>query len=382
VRAVASASQTPLTVLHLSGSFAFYGAEQVIVSLARHADRSHWHPIIGCLLDPRAPQSQMLQAARALGIETIVFQLRSRCDPAGIQQVRSFLIERRAAVLHCHGYKPDFYGLLAARRLPVARISTAHGWSGETLPVRLYEGMDKWVFLRRYHRIIAVSGPIRAQLARRGHRRENIVVIPNGLDLSRFPLRPARSAGPIPVPPDAEIIGCVGRLSPEKGHSDLLLAAKSVLRERPRATFVLVGEGVQEPALRSQAAALGIADRVVFAGFRSDVAQVLAQADVFVLPSLAEGLPMALLEAMAVGVPVVATAVGDVPKVLRHGDTGLLVPPGEANKLAAAILNTLSHPQEAVSRVQSARALVEREYSASTMAARTEKLYLEALQAL
>lgn len=379
---MASASQTPLTVLHLSGSFAFYGAEQAILALARHADRSHWRPVIGCLLDPRAPESQMLQAARSLGVETVEFQLRSRCDPAGIQQVRSFLIEKRAAVLHCHGYKPDLYGLVAARGLPVARISTAHGWSGETLPVRLYEGLDKWVFLRRYHRIIAVSGPIRAQLARRGHRRDKIVVIPNGLDLSRFPFRQARTAGPLPVPPGTEIIGSVGRLSPEKGHAHLLLAAHRILRERPRAAFVLVGGGVQEPALRSQAAALGIADRVVFAGFRSDVPQVLAQADVFVLPSLAEGLPMALLEAMAVGVPVVATAVGDVPKVVRHGDTGLLLPPGHANELAAAILRVLSQPQEAAGRARAARILVEQEYSASTMAARTQNLYLDALQSL
>jgi glycosyltransferase involved in cell wall biosynthesis len=382
VPVVASRKQTATTVLHLSGSFGFYGSEQVIVNLARYADLSQWRPVVACLLDPRCTQSQMLRSAQALGIETVAFHLRGRYDPEGIRHIRSCLVDRQVGVIHCHGYKSNGYGLLAACGLPVARISTAHGYSTNTLPVRVYEGFDKWVFLRGYHRLIAVSEPIRGHLSRRGHRSEKIVVIPNGLDLSRFPFRLRRSAGPLPVHVEDQVIGSVGRLSPEKGHTYLLAAAARVLRERPRAIFVLVGTGRAEAALRQQAADLGIGDRVLFTGVRSDVPALLAQFDVFILPSLTEGLPMAALEAMAVGVPVIATAVGDVPKVVRQAETGVLVAPGEAAELAAAILSVMSHPEEAAIRARAARALVEREHSARTMAARTEAVYAEVLESL
>lgn len=375
-------SHIPRTVLHLSGALGFFGAEQVIATLARHADRLQWHPVVACLLDPRCEESDMLRAVRSCGIETAEFHLRGRYDPQGIRELHAFLSQRRVSVLHCHGYKSDGYGLLAACGLPIARICTVHGWTSQTLALRVYEAADKWVFLRGYHRLIAVSGPIKRELLRCGYPASKIAVVPNGVDLSRFPLRQVRSDGPLPIPFDREIIGSVGRLSGEKGQAYLLLAAVRILRERPRAILVLVGEGRAESALRAQAAGLGIADRVLFVGLRRDVPQLLPQFDVFVLPSLREGLPMAALEAMAVGVPVVATAVGDVPRLVTAGETGFLVPPADPDALAVAILRTLADPQSSGRRACAARALVERDYSAHAMAARTEAVYLHALRML
>lgn len=324
----------------------------------------------------------MLAAARACGIRTAEFRLRGRFDADGIQQIRDFLQKRQVRVVHCHGYKADAYGWLASRRLPVARIATCHGWTAHTGAVRIYEALDKSVFLRAFHRVIAVSGPIQKGLLRRGHRKNKIVLIPNGLDLSRFPFRQGRASGPLGVPARKEIIVSVGRLSPEKGHVHLLHAAGSVLRERPEALFVLVGAGLEEKVLARLADDLGVADRVLLAGARSDVSEVLAQCDVFVNPSLKEGLPMAVLEAMAVGVPVVATSVGDVPEVVKDGETGLLVPAGDAEALARGILRVLTDPQEAASRAGAARTLVEREYPVQRMAVRTEEVYVEALESL
>jgi glycosyltransferase involved in cell wall biosynthesis len=369
-------------VLHLSGSFGLAGAEQVIVNLARHADTSQWRPVVACLLDPRCEDSPMLRTLRQLGIETAGFHLRSRFDPRGIRLVRDFLKQRQVSVLHCHGYKPDGYGWLAARRLPVARISTLHGWLRTDLNMRIYEALDRWVFLRGFHRVIAVSERLRNEALHAGHGGNRVLLVPNGLDLSRFPLRRGRTAGPLPLDPQDEIIGTVARVCREKGHRHLLLAATHVLRERPRARFVFVGGGAEEPNIRQRAAELGVAHRVLFAGLRSDVPQVLPQFDAFVLPSLTEGLPIALLEAMAVGVPVVATSVGDVPRLVKDGETGLLVPPADSATLADAILRVLADPQRAAERALTARALVERDHSARTMAARTEAVYDQVLDSL
>lgn len=376
------AGDPPRTVLHLSGSLGFGGAEQVIVNLARYADTSHWRPVIGCLLDPRCKESPMLRAAQQLGIETAEFRLRGRFDLGRIRLVRDFLKQRRVSVLHCHGYKPDGYGWLAARGLPVARVCTIHGWWRSTLNMRIYEALDRCIFLRGFHQVIAVSDALRQEALRAGHARRGVLVIPNGLDLARFPLRQERAAGPLPLDPQDEVIGTVARLWPEKGHAYLLSAATQVLRQRPRCRFVFVGDGIEEHDLRHRVARLGIADRVMFAGLRSDIPQVLAQFDLFVLPSLKEGLPIAILEAMAVGIPVVATAVGNVPTVVRHGDTGLLVPPANVDALADAILRALGDPEQTARRVRAARALIESDHSARTMAFRTEAVYAQVLDSL
>lgn len=366
-------------VLHLTGSHAFYGAEQAIANLASHVDASRWEPVVGCLLDQRGPSSRMLDEVRRRGIRTFEVHLRRRVDLRGVRQLRAFLAAEQPAVLHCHGYKADGYGLLAARGLPVVRIATAHGWTRQTRAVSAYEWLDKRAFLPRYHRVIAVSEPIREELLRVGVEPARLVLIPNGVDLSGFPMRERRACGLLPFSPDDEVIGSVGRLSPEKGHAHLLDAMPLILRQRPRARLVLVGGGPEEAALREKAREMGLENKVIFAGVRDDVPALLAHFDVFALPSLTEGLPISVLEAMAVGVPVAATRVGDVPEVVRHKQTGLLAPARDPAALAAAVLELLDQPERARSMARAARALVEQEYSAGAMAARTAAVYEEAL---
>jgi glycosyltransferase involved in cell wall biosynthesis len=163
----------------------------------------------------------------------------------------------------------------------------------------------------------------------------------------------------------------VGRLDPQKGHRHLLVAATEV----PDAVFVLAGEGTERQALEELADRLNVADRVRFLGDRSDVADLLAACDVFVLPSLYEGLPISLLEAMAAERPAIATAIGGVDEVVRDGDSGLLVPPAQPGELAAALRRLLADEQLRARLAAAGHSLVTSEFSAPDMVRRVVELY-------
>jgi glycosyltransferase involved in cell wall biosynthesis len=171
--------------------------------------------------------------------------------------------------------------------------------------------------------------------------------------------------------PAAPLVLTVARLDAQKGIPVLLDAVASV----PDAAFVVAGDGPDRAALEARAVSLGLADRVRFLGHRRDVASLLAAADVLVLPSLYEGLPLSVLEAMIAGVPVIATAVGGTDEVVRDGETGTLVPPGDASALAAAIRRVLGDRERSSRLADAARALVAREHSVEAMVASVSRLY-------
>jgi len=174
---------------------------------------------------------------------------------------------------------------------------------------------------------------------------------------------------------DWPIVLTVARLDKQKGHSYLLEAAALV----PEAMFVLVGEGPERSALEAQASILGLSNRVVFLGYRDDVSDLLASCDVFVLPSLFEGLPLSVLEAMAAGKPVVATDIGGTNEAVKHGETGLLVPSADPESLARAIRTVLFDPVLSQRLGSAGRARVHQEFSAETMVQRIAEIYDELL---
>jgi glycosyltransferase involved in cell wall biosynthesis len=199
---------------------------------------------------------------------------------------------------------------------------------------------------------------------------EKIVVIPNAAAVA------ARAAQPVPRAElarnaTAPIVLTIARLDAQKGISHLLDAAAAV----PDVSFAIAGDGPDRAALEAQTAKLGLADRVRFLGHRRDVPALLAAADLFVLPSLYEGLPLSVLEAMAAGVPVVATAIGGTDEVVRDGETGTLVPPADPLALAAAITRTLADRDQAKRLAAGAREFVAREYSVQSMVGAVSRLY-------
>ena len=243
------------------------------------------------------------------------------------------------SVLICHGYKANAFGLLAARRLGIPVISVSHGWTGESRRVRLFEALDRFL-LRWMDKVVCVSEGQARKVRCAGVRAAGVQVICDAVRVERFVHAESCDREYLerlfPERPRL-IVGAAGRLSPEKGFGHLVEAAVHVLREHSDVGFVLFGDGPLRAELTRQVEAAGLTRRFHLAGFRSDVDRYYPHLDLLVLPSYTEGLPNVVLEAFAAGVPVVATAVGGTPEVVKNGVNGYLVEPRDVGTLARRI---------------------------------------------
>jgi glycosyltransferase involved in cell wall biosynthesis len=320
-----------MRVLHLRASGGVYGAERVISALAGEQARLGIEPHVACL-EPRAGGPFQASLARA-GIAAHALPDRGGVDPAAAAGLVGLVRRVAPDVVHSHGYKTDVLAALLGPALGrPCLVATNHNWTGETRALRVYERLDA-IALRRFDLVVAVSRAVAAELAAAGIRR--LTVIANGIPIAPPPTDPGRLRRELGLAPAAPLVGYVGRLSPEKGVRDLLdaMAASPVAGVH----LALVGEGPLREELARTIRARGLARRVHLVGRREDAADLLAGLDALVLPSHREGTPMVLLEAMAAGVPAVATAVGGVPDVVGNGESGILVPPRDAAALAVAI---------------------------------------------
>lgn len=327
--------RTSIRVLHLISSGGFYGAENVVIELALALKRLNCEVVIGVFQNRHHPNTEIAETARLHGLEVALFECRGRLDFGTVRAIRKFISERELDILHTHGYKANIYGYRAAKSTRAGLVATAHNWPGKSPILRLYAFLDR-VILRWFDNICVVSSSVADALRRLHVPSEKITVVENGIDIGHFSggrpvLREELGLGENPL------VGFVGRLAPEKGLEHLLHAAAGVLNTLPVAKFILAGEGPKRLALEKLARQLGIEKSVIFLGRRSDLASIYASFDVFVLPSLREGMPLAVLEAMAAKRPVVATRVGAIPTMVKDQQTGLLVDAGDITGLQSAI---------------------------------------------
>jgi glycosyltransferase involved in cell wall biosynthesis len=295
----------------------------------------------------------------------------------------------RPHVVHTHTAKAGFVGRIAARLagVPVV-LHTFHGhvFHSYFSPTksRLYILIERFG-ARLSTRIITISPRLREEIANYGvTKSERIEIIPLGFELDLFASQPRatgdfrRSLG---IPMDAKLVGAVGRLVPIKNLQLLLEAAALARQSDPNIRVVLVGDGELREELKAQAAAMGLAEAVVFAGWRRDLANVYADLDAVVISSHNEGTPASLIEAMATGCPVVATRVGGVPDLVVDGETGRLVPPGDREALAAALLALFREPELTARMAELARRRVLERHQAQRLVADIDRLYRELLAA-
>ncbi|HEY4379979.1 MAG TPA: glycosyltransferase family 4 protein [Acidobacteriaceae bacterium] len=366
-----------MKVLHIISSGGMYGAEAVILNLSRTLAESGHSAVIGVFSNTSNPNLQLHEAAVQEGLESHLISCRGQVDRSTIAAIRNLVAQTGADVVHAHGYKADIYTYLALRRSRTPYVSTCHNWLKQNLLVSLYGIADRAV-LRNYARIVAVSVEVKRQLLQAGVREEKIRMVRNGIDL-----RPFSSAAPSlrddSSPGRPLVVGFIGRLSSEKGPDLFLVAAAEVLVEFPGVRFVIVGEGPDRENLERIIEELTIHNQVQMTGRRTDMPAVYASLDIMVSSSRQEGLPMAILEGMASSVPLVATAVGDVPTVVQDGVTGLLVPSENTERLAAGILDLLRDHAKRERFGAAARKLVEDEYSAQRMTADYLRVYTEAI---
>ena len=318
---------------------------------------------------------------RALGVPLYPLPRASRVDGLLFLRMLSLTRRLRPDVVHTHLFKSNFHGRAAARLagapVVVSTLHSADPWAANPLAGRLY-GLTACFA----DRLIAVSETVRAyHLVHTGVPAAKVVTIVNGVALERFDniqgYRERVRAG-MDIPAAAPLLGVIGRLVADKGQADFLRGAARLRAQVPEARFLIVGSGPQKEALRALANDLGLGDVVFFGGFRQDIPAVLAALDVLVIPSLREGLPLTLLEAMAAGTPVVATDAGGMAEVLAKGG-GLVVPPGDVDALVEACLRLLASPELRARMGAAGRAIVARQYSLTRMVERLMTLYRELL---
>lgn len=367
-----------LKVLQLISSGGFYGAENVVLQLSTALKRRHCQVAIGTFLNQRSANTEIAGMGKARGLETELFSCAGRMDLSTVHTLREYLLSRQINILHTHGYKADLYGLLAVRRGSAKQVATAHNWPGKGFALTFYGVVDR-LLLRQVPHVCAVSPNVTARLSKYGIPADRLSLIPNGVDVEQF-------SGGQPVlkcEPEFQgktIIGFVGRLAEEKALPVLIQAAQQILGTRPDVSFAVVGEGPERPMLEALVDQLGLKQKMIFLGQRSDLADLYASFDIFVLPSLVEAMPMAILEAMAAGKAVVASAVGGVPSIVCDQESGLLVKPADVAELVHALTQLLNKPEQAKKFGEHGRELIKKRFSSDAMALSYLDVYAKVLQ--
>lgn len=369
-----------MRVLQLVSSSGFFGAENVILGLSQGLRRFDQDVLVGTFDNSQNPNRELRERAKESGLATRAFRCCGRFDLGTARAIMRCIRDEHVDLVHAHGYKADLYAYIAAWACSKPVVATCHNWVGSSRSMRFYERLDKLV-LRRFASVVPVSSPVREKLQRAGVAPRRIVQINNGIDAERFAPRVPDGGlrASLGISVGDAVVGTVGRLAPLKGLEDLIEAAARVLPRRPHVTFLVVGAGPLLAQLSALARARGLEGRVVFTGVRPDVPELLALLDVFVLPSHAEGQPMALLEAMATARAVVATRVGDVPQILQGGELGALVPPADAEALAAAVLELLGDHERRAALGRQGRLEILKRYTVGRMATQYADLYRSCL---
>jgi glycosyltransferase involved in cell wall biosynthesis len=369
-------------VLHLIDSAGFYGAERVLLELLTELRHSAHPGILGCLVASGSPHPEIARRAKAAKLPVHLFLSQRGIDFKVIHDIRRFAEENDICLVHCHGYKANISCGLMIRRNFFC-VSTAHGWAQDSgLKIWLYNWLDRCA-LKRMDYVVGVSDAVVSRVRHAGVAVAKIRKILNGVRMKPEADSQAsyRLQNRYKLDPDVLLVGSVGRLAPVKGYSYLLTALQEVTHKYPNCRLIIAGDGPSRRQLEMQVANLDLDKFVQFAGFVDDMDEFFQVVDIFVMPSLSEGLPMALLEAMAHGKPCIASNVGGIPEVLNIPDLGLLVPPANPASLAKAILSLANAVETRIVMGEKAKAAIQLRFSTQRMAADYESLYNQVLGA-
>lgn len=353
------------TVLHTESSPGLGGQELRTLGEARWIAKRGWRVLVA-----GQPDGRFIERAHAAGLEAVEVPMRGAWDLGAVWTLARLIRRERVSLVHTHSSVDGWVGGCAARAAGVPVVRTRH------VSIRIrrhWNPVYRWLA----DRVITSGEAIRRLVIESGVDPGRVTAIPAGVDLAEFAGasaegRTVRESLGLAHP----VIGSVAMFRASKGHAHLLDAFATVLARHPEARLLLVGDGIRRPWVESLAKDRGLREAVVFTGFRSDVPSLLQAMDCFVLASTrTEGVPQSLLQAFAAGVPVVASAIGGIPEVVKDGETGVLVPPEDAAALARAIDSILRDAPGAVARARRARRLVEEEFSHEASISRLLELY-------
>jgi glycosyltransferase involved in cell wall biosynthesis len=324
----------PLRVLHVLAPAETGGLESVVRGLAGGLSERGHRVVVGAVIAPGA-RHRFVEESRAAGVDVRALEIPTRAYGLERRTVGRLIAELGAEILHTHGYRPDVVDRGVARRAGIAAVTTVHGFIGGSWKGRIYERMQVRAF-KRFDAVVAVSGVLRDQLLERGVRSDRLHLVANAWS-GEPPISRDEARRRLDLPSDAVVVGWIGRLSPEKGPD---LAVRTVALLPASVSLSFVGDGPERETTIRLAEELGVSGRIRWHGSLPGAGSLLRAFDAVLLSSRTEGTPIVLLEAMAAGVPVVATAVGGVPAALLPG-AGTLVEPGSVEGLAAALVSVV-----------------------------------------
>ena len=356
------------TILHTEASVGFGGQEVRILAETRWLLDHGWPALIAA-----QPGSRLLAEATADGLPAVAVALPHPVSLSAMARLRRLMGERAVGLVHTHSSVDSWLATLAARsrHLPVVRSRHV------SIPIRHRRAL----IYRLADRVIASGTTIKAMIEAAGVPAGRVVSIPAGIDTGRFHDGVSGARVRAEFGGEGALVGLVANIRGSKGHQYLLEAVPRVLAERPDTRFLIVGDGVGSDDVRRSVAILGLADRVVMTGFRRDVPEVMAALDVLVLPSVrSEATSQVVPQALAVGTPVVGTAVGGIPEIVRDGETGRLVRPGDSHALAEAILDLLRDPVRARAMARRGQTLVQERFTFEAMMKATIGVYEDLLR--
>jgi glycosyltransferase involved in cell wall biosynthesis len=330
-----------LKIFHLRASNFYGGPERQLHLHAIRARDAGFDISVGSFFE-NGREPDFIKILARDGVPTHCFPVGSPYDLAAFHLLRKYLKENRIDILCTHDYRSQVLGFLATRGTRVKWLAFSRGTTRENLKVRMFQKLEKLVIRYASH-IVAVSDSEKNGLLKNLIHEARISVVHNSIDadlMERIPKIDLRQR--YRFPPDAIICISGGRFSTEKGQIHLVRAAYHAVRRNSKLRFVLFGDGPDRDDIISSITAMDLHDRIKCPGFEPDLIGCLKSADIFVNPSLSEGLPNIVLEAMALKIPVIATSVGGVPELITHGESGILVPPGDDRAMAQSILELLN----------------------------------------
>ncbi|MES9991082.1 MAG: glycosyltransferase [Candidatus Thiodiazotropha sp.] len=383
-----------MKILHLIDSGGIYGAEKMLISLTEEQKLAGHHPLIGSIREPGSSSKPLELEAQKEGIDVITFDMKKGFNLVAAFKIVQYAKNNNVDILHSHGYKTNILiGLLPSLFRKIPMLSTLHGWTntGGFTKIRLYDELDAFA-LRFVDKVILVN---RTMLVKKQIKRipaKKIAVINNGVTINTSKLSTIPHDQLIDICfsdqvvknklkssiKHSRIIASIGRLSHEKGFLTLIEALRILHKEHNhKFTLLIVGEGEDRKTLEKEAARHGLSEYLILTGYIDDAFRILPLVDYYVISSITEGLPITLLEAMSLEVPIIATEVGGIPDVLENGKDSLLIKPNDANAIADSILKLIENPNLAKDITERSKAKVVNEYSSKAMANNYMNVYTE-----
>ncbi len=360
-----------ITILHTESSLGWGGQEKRIMRELLELSQESFRPLLAC-----QPGSRIGENAQARGLRVEYVKMRANFNPLAVAHLIRLYHRYSVDIVHTHSSADSWMASTAAKLSPRHPLVVRTRHLSASFNNRL-------IYSFMADRVITVGDSTRRYMIQeKGIPKGRVLTIPTGVDLTEFDPERIREnlRGDLGIPPETPVFGTVAVFRRLKGHHTLLEATPEIVRSVPGAKLMLVGEGPQENNLRNLVQEKGIGQSVIMPGFRDDIARVLNTLDVFVFPSLQEALGTAILEAMAMKKPVVASRVGGIPEVVVEGRTGYLVDPEDSGVIAERVVRLLENPELRREMGAEGRKFVEAHYDNRSMVRRLEKLYRELMR--